>query len=552
MHLISAFVTSEALRTLLVYSLVILTGILLSRIKIYGLSFGIALSLFVGIILKSFGFVVNKEHLELFKEFGLILFVYALGYQLGPAFFNSFKKQGLIFNLLAFLTVFLSVLVTLAIKFIFNFDISIAVGILQGAVTNTPGLGAAQQVIKEIGQNPEMHLKNLGVGYAIVYPFGIVGIILSIILIRKIFKVDVNEEFNKIQANEDKVIIVRKSVNVTNPKLDKISINDIRNSIGKNFIISRIKKGDEVFTPKKDTIVEKGDILLIVADANSIDEVISTLGEETNIDLTKSNSNINSRKVIVTHKEILGVPLKNLDIINKYGVTITRIYRMGLEILPTPNTTLLFGDIIRVVGDEEGIQEVVKNFGHSQKKLYEPNIIPIFLGIILGIILGSIPFNIPGLPAAFKLGAAGGTIIVALLLSKFSPYMGIKNYMTPGVNLMLRDLGILFFLSSVGLSVGSDYFVILFSKIGLIYIGCGLLITIIPLVLLGFVSYRLYKINYLSLAGMMAGVTTDPPALAYAQSLHHSDYASLTYATVYPFVTFLRILFAQLLVLIFF
>ncbi|HPD67487.1 MAG TPA: putative transporter [Ignavibacteriales bacterium] len=552
MELLNAFITSEALRTLLIYSLVILIGILLSRIKIYGVSFGIAFALFIGIFFKSIGFDVNKEHLEFLKEFGLILFVYALGYQLGPAFFNSFKKQGIIFNLFAFFTVFMSVLVVLMLKYIFNLDISIAVGILQGAITNTPGLGAAQQVIKEIGQNTELHLKNLGLGYAIVYPFGILGIILSIIIIKKLFNIDTNNEFNKIKQKEDKVQIVRKTIKVSNQELNNISIGEFKNKVNKNFVISRIEKDNQVITPNKDTIVRLNDLLAIVTDSNSIDYIANFIGEVVDKDLTKTNAQVTSRKVIVTHKDVLNIPLKNLDIINKYGVTITRVYRMGLEILPDPNLSLQFGDIIRVVGDEDGIQEIVKAFGHSQKKLYEPNIIPIFLGIILGITLGSIPFNIPGLPAAFKLGAAGGTIIVALLLSKYSPYLGIKNYMTPGVNLMLRDLGILFFLSSVGLNVGADYFVILFSKVGIQYISYSLIITMLPLLILGIVAYKFYNVNYLSLIGMMAGVTTDPPALAYAQSLHGSDHAALTYATVYPFVTFLRILFAQLLILLFF
>ena len=544
------FITSEAVQTVFVYALVILFGLWLSKIKIKGISFGIAFALFVGIIFKSIGFNLNHSHIELFKEFGLILFVYALGYQLGPSFFNSFKKEGLKYNLLAFLGVFLSVCCVVVFYYIFNMDISILVGILQGAITNTPGLGAAQQALKEIGgQSLSQYTKNVGVGYAIVYPFGILGIISSMLIIKKLFDVDIEIEASKLNKNQKE--LVKANIIIRNSDLNNIKITDFKTKFNFDFIISRVKKESEIIIPNKDTELNQNDVILVICEKINLDEIIKNSGEITKEDISKHNGKVTTRKIIVTQDEVLNIPLYKLDLINKYGITITRIYRMGLELLPKSDMTLQFGDIIRIVGEEEEIEKIVKLFGHSQKKLYEPNLIPIFLGILLGIVIGYIPIPIPGLPAAFKLGAAGGTIIVSILMSKYSPKLNLKNYMTPGVNLMLRDLGILLFLASVGLNVGSDYFTILFSRTGLEYICLGLIITILPLLLIGIISYRQLKLNYLSVSGMMAGITTDPPALAYAQSFHQSEYAVLSYATVYPFVTFLRILFAQLLVLIF-
>lgn len=429
-------------------------------------------------------------------------------------------------------------------------DISILVGILQGAITNTPGLGAAQQALKEIGgQSLSQYTKNVGVGYAIVYPFGILGIISSMLIIKKLFNVDIEIEASKLNKNQKE--LVKANIIIRNSDLNNIKITDFKTKFNFDFIISRVKKESEIIIPNKDTELSQNDVILVICEKINLDEIIKNSGEITKEDISKHNGKVTTRKIIVTQDEVLNIPLYKLDLINKYGITITRIYRMGLELLPNSDMSLQFGDIIRIVGEEEEIEKIVKLFGHSQKKLYEPNLIPIFLGILLGIVIGYIPIPIPGLPAAFKLGAAGGTIIVSILMSKYSPKLNLKNYMTPGVNLMLRDLGILLFLASVGLNVGSDYFTILFSRTGLEYICLGLIITILPLLLIGIISYRQLKLNYLSVSGMMAGITTDPPALAYAQSFHQSEYAVLSYATVYPFVTFLRILFAQLLVLIF-
>ena len=545
-----AFISSEAVQTIFVYSLVILSGLWLSKLKVKGISFGIAFSLFVGIIFKSLGFSLNHFHIELFREFGLILFVYALGYQLGPTFFNSFRKEGLKYNLLALISVFLSASFVVIFYYLFNMNISILVGILQGAITNTPGLGAAQQTLKEIGgENINEYIKNLSVGYAIVYPFGILGIILSILTIKKIFNINTEDEAQKLRIAQKE--IAKENIVITNPELNNLSINEFKRKFDYDFIISRIKKIEDVFIPNKDTIINLNDIILVVGEKNSVNEIMNQAGEKASEDLSKQNNKVATRKIIVTNKEVLNVPLYRLDLINKYGVTITRVYRMGLEFFPNSNTILQFGDIVRIVGEEEEIEKITKLFGHSQKKLYEPNLIPIFLGLLLGIIIGFIPMPIPGLPSAFKLGTAGGTIIISILMSKYSPKLNLRNYMTPGVNLMLRDLGILLFLSSVGLNVGSDYFKILLSCEGVKYIALGLCITMIPLIAIGIFSYKFLGINYLSLSGMMAGITTDPPALAYAQSFHSSDYAALGYATVYPLVTFLRILFAQLLVLFF-
>lgn len=551
MEYVVSFINSEASRTILIYSLAICLGALLEKIKIWGISLGPAMTLIAAIILKTLGASVSKEHIEFARDFGLALFVYALGYQLGPGFLNSLKKEGIKYNSLAFLSVALSVAAAILIYFFFEKNVSLIVGILSGAVTNTPGLGAAQQTAKDLLTNPEIALQNLGLGYAIVYPFGVAGIIFSILIVKIIFRINIQNETRELEQKENKSTLVRTTYKVTNDKYTNMTLEKIRTEAEIDFIISRIKRNENVFIPTKDTIIFKNDLVSIVADKEASNRLKEIFGEITDIDITKNVGEITTRKIIVTNKEAIGKKLSELDYPNKFGARLTRIYRMGIELLPTGNTVLQFGDIVRVVGDDVAISEVMKNLGHSQKKLYEPNPVPIFLGITAGIFVGSIPIYLPGLPAPFKFGIAGGVILSAIVLSQLSARYSLKNYMTPGANLMLRELGILMFLVSVGLNVGSDYFAILFSLNGVKIIIFGLAITMLPLIATGIFARAIFKLNFLRIAGILAGSTTDPPALAYAQKAFESDIPAISFAGVYPFTMLLRIISAQLLIIAF-
>jgi putative transport protein len=537
--------------TILIYSLVISVGVFLGRIKISGISLGIVFVLFAGIAASHFGFNTNHEVVDFIKDFGLILFVFSIGLQVGPGFFSSFKRGGLTLNLLALCVVLLGSFIVIIIHYATGMSMPMLVGVMSGAVTNTPGLGAAQQTLVQVSGGAEV--PPIGLGYAVAYPFGVLGIILTMLLMRKLLKINVSEElnlYNKIQHPEEQ-LPERISIQVTNRKVIGETISEIISTINHSFVISRILHKGDLMPAGSDNVLHENDIVLVVAQKGAIPAIIAQIGIVSDIDLSVKSGKLISRRLLVTNHDVFGKRLGSLNLRAKYNINITRVYRSGIEIVASPELRLQMGDKLTVVGDEGSIDKVIKEIGNSIRRLDEPNIIPIFIGILLGVLLGSIPFHIPGVANPIKLGLAGGPLIVALLLSKYGYKFQLVSYTTPSANLMLREIGIVLFLASVGLASGEKFVPTLISGDGFIWMGYGAIITIVPLLGIGLFARLVLKRNYLELCGLLAGSMTDPPALAFANSIAQSEAPAVAYATIYPLVMFLRIFVAQLLILLF-
>ena len=537
--------------TILVYSFVIALGVALGKIKIRGISLGITFVLFAGIAVSHFGFTVNHELIDFIKDFGLILFVFSIGLQVGPGFFSSFKKGGMSLNMLGLAIVFTGALTTLALHWITGMSLPMLVGVMSGAVTNTPGLGAAQQALSQVaGAGP---VPEIGVGYAIAYPFGVIGIILTIILIQKIFLIDARKEldqFNQYQ-HPTELLPERISIQITNPAIFGKSIFDVSKQVKPDYVISRVLHDGEIRVPASGTVLHENDIILVVAQKGQIMDLISAFGKQSDRDLSCEPGKLASRQVMVTRREVFGKALGALKLRTRYGINITRVYRSGIELIASPQLKLQMGDRLTVVGDLDSITKAATELGNSIKRLNEPNIIPIFTGILLGVLLGSIPVLIPGIPNPVKLGLAGGPLIVAILLSKYGYRFSLVSYTTPSANLMLREIGIVLFLASVGIRSGEKFIPSLLSGDGLIWMGCGAVITLLPILFVGILSRYFTKRNFFEICGLLSGSMTDPPALAYANSIAQSEAPAVAYATVYPLVMFLRIFTAQLMILLF-
>lgn len=538
----------------MILALTIMLGILLGRVKIAGISLGATFILFVGILFGELGMKVDRSLLHFFQEFGLILFVFSIGLQVGPSFFSNFKKGGRTLNLLATLNVVLAVVVTTVIYFLSGVPLQTMVGIMSGAITNTPGLGAAQQAYSEIVGVDD---PSIGMGYAVAYPLGVVGIILSIILIRWIGRVNIKEEEAKLEEerSEEELSAIPISLQVTNPALFGHTVKSLTELLhGRKFVVSRIwkKATDEIHIATIDTVLSEGDRIFVITEQPHIDALIVTVGRKLHIDRKRwilEGSKYISRKLVVTNREINGRTLKSLNLRALYGVNVTRIYRAGVEIVASPNFALQYGDRLNVVGSDAAIDSMEELIGNSIKRLDEPNLVTIFLGIALGILVGSIPIMFPGIPQPVKLGLAGGPLVVAILIARFGYKLKLVAYTTTSANLILREMGISIFLACVGLNAGNGFVDTLVNNGGFVWVGYGLLITLIPLLVVGLLGRFVFKLNYLQLSGMMAGATTDPPALAYANSLSDSDAAAVGYATVYPLTMFLRVLAAQLMII---
>ncbi|WP_288765210.1 putative transporter [uncultured Porphyromonas sp.] len=540
--------------SLMILALTIMLGILLGRVKIAGISLGATFILFVGILFGELGMKVDRSLLHFFQEFGLILFVFSIGLQVGPSFFSNFKKGGRTLNLLATLNVVLAVVVTTVIYFLSGVPLQTMVGIMSGAITNTPGLGAAQQAYSDITgiEDP-----SIGMGYAVAYPLGVVGIILSIILIRWIGRVNIKEEEAKLEEERagEELSAIPISLQVTNPALFGHTVKSLTELLhGRTFVVSRIwkKETDEIHIATIDTVLSEGDRIFVITEQPHIDALIVTVGRKLHIDRKRwilEGSKYVSRKLVVTNREINGRTLKSLNLRALYGVNVTRIYRAGVEIVASPNFALQYGDRLNVVGSDAAIDSMEELIGNSIKRLDEPNLVTIFLGIALGILVGSIPIMFPGIPQPVKLGLAGGPLVVAILIARFGYKLKLVAYTTTSANLILREMGISIFLACVGLNAGNGFVDTLVNNGGFVWVGYGLLITLIPLLVVGLLGRFVFKLNYLQLSGMMAGATTDPPALAYANSLSDSDAAAVGYATVYPLTMFLRVLAAQLMII---
>lgn len=532
---------------ILFVAITIAMGLWLGRIKIGGISLGITWILFVGILLGHLGVRVEANTLHFIKEFGLILFVYAIGLQVGPSFFSSFKEGGLRLNLLAVAIVLLGVAVTYGIGVITGTDMSTMAGIYSGAITNTPGLGAAQQTYADLHGVPD---ETMAMGYAAAYPLGVVGIIFSTLLLRWVARINLDKEVLPQKGQEQAAMQVK--VRMTNPQWADKRVSDVVHSGCQPFVIAQIRHADgSIELANSNTILQSDDVLLCETCANGKEQLVALLGEECSaVDFSSnSDSPIVSRRIAVSNAKMNGMRLGRLHLRSLYDINITRICRSGIELLATEDLQLQVGDRVSVLGTEADVQKVANLLGNEMKKLDHPNLIPIFLGIFLGIILGSIPIKFPGLPMPVKLGLAGGPLIVAILIGRFGPFYKMVTYTTTSANLMLREVGISLFLAAVGLGAGSN-FVSTIVNGGYMWVFYGLAITLIPLIIVTFIGRFVMHIDYFTLIGMVAGATTDPPALAYANSLGENSQSSVAYATVYPLTMFLRILTAQILVIL--
>ena len=542
--------------SILLLSFVIAAGIQLGKIKVFGVSLGITLVLFVGIILGHFGFTINHNVIHFFKEFGLILFVYSVGMQVGPGFFSSFKKGGITLNMLACGIVFLGVVTAIILHYATGIPMPTMVGILSGAVTNTPGLGAAQQAFSDMYGSTD---NTIALGYAVAYPLGVIGIILSIIFIRYVLRVKVvkeNEQLNNEDSshtNEAKPV----SLIVKNPAVFGKSVGELSNLLEhRDFVISRIwhDSDKQIEIVSANTVLMENDKVFVITTEQDAQTIKTFIGEEIDMERKqwiRMESQFINRRILITKPELNGKRLGQLKLRKLYGINITRINRAGVDLVATPHLTLQVGDRVNVVGTETAVTNVEKVLGNSMKRLNEPNLITIFIGIALGIVLGSIPITFPGIPQPVKLGLAGGPLIVAILISRFGYKYKLVTYTTQSANLMLREIGITLFLACVGISAGDGFVDTIVNNGGFAWIGYGFIITTVPLLIIGCIGRYFCKVNYFTLMGLIAGSTTDPPALAYSNATAGNDAPSVGYATVYPLTMFLRVLTAQLLILFF-
>ncbi len=531
------------------YAFVIAAGVFLGKIKIFGVSLGVTFVLFVGIMMGHFGFTGDHQILHFIRDFGLILFVFCIGLQVGPSFFSSFKKGGMTLNLLAVGIVLLNIVVALSLFFILNgrIELPMMVGILYGAVTNTPGLGAAQEALNQLHYDgPQIAL-----GYACAYPLGVVGIIGSIILIRYIFRINFTKEENEWNRNSEDMHKKPKLMHleVHNEALYGKNLSTVRKFLGRDFVCSRIRKRGHVSIPHTDTLLEQDDQLFVVCSEDDAAAITAFIGREIFVDWEKQDTPMVSRRILVTKPEINGKRLGTLNFRSMYNVNITRVNRSGVDLFANPNLTLQVGDRVMVVGSIDAVERVANVLGNSLKRLNEPNIITLFVGIFLGILVGSLPIAFPGMPTPVKLGLAGGPLVVAILIGRFGYKFHLVTYTTQSANLMLREIGIVLFLASVGIDAGANFVQTVVDGDGLLYVGCGFLITVIPLLIIGAIGRWYYKINYFILMGLIAGSNTDPPALAYSNQVTGSDAPAVGYSTVYPLCMFLRILAGQLILL---
>ena len=539
----------------LIYAFVIATGVMLGKIKIGGISLGVTFVLFMGILVGHFGFTVDHTIMHFIKEFGLILFIFSIGLQVGPSFFTSFKKGGMQLNGLACLLVLLGISVTLSLFYIFNGDISIPmlVGIMQGAVTNTPGLGAAQEALRQLSEAGELTgpIPSIGLGYAVAYPMGVIGVLLSFIIIRGIFRIKLEKEEESLTSHKGNHEVPNWiTIRVTNEALVGSTLSACQSMIRRQFIASRLFNGNEVIIPSDETKLALGDILSVIVNTADERSVTAFLGKKIDYVWEDSENTMISRRIVVTQGNINGRTIGSLAFRSLYGVNITRVHRSGIDLLARPELYLQVGDRVTVVGALESIKKVEKILGNTLKRLNEPHLITIFLGIFVGILVGSIPIHFPNMPMPAKLGLAGGPLIVAILLGRFGYRLKLITYTTQSANLMLREMGISLFLASVGISAGAEFVDTVVSPDGLRWILSGVLITMVPAITVGIIG-RLLKINYFTLIGMISGSCTNPPALAYSGSIANNDAPAVAYSTVYPLTMFLRIICAQFIILLF-
>lgn len=535
----------------LLYSFVIAVGVLLGKIKFFGVSLGVTFVLFTGIVCGHFGLTGNTQILTFLQDFGLILFVFCIGLQVGPSFFSSFKKGGIAMNLVAMGIVALNIAVAVALYYGLNgrIELPMMVGILCGTVTNTPGLGAANEALSQLNYNGPQ----IAMGYACAYPLGVLGIIGSIIAIRYICQINLKkeeEDIAKEEAANPHLTPRMMHLEVHNEALAGKTLLQVRDFMGRDFVCSRILQNGHVSIPNRDTVFHLGDQLFVVCAEDDAEAIIAFIGPKIEVDWEKQDTPMVSRRILITQPKMNGKQLGKFHFSSMYGVNVTRVNRSGMDIFASRNLTLQVGDRVMVVGPQDAVERVANLMGNSLKRLDHPNIVTIFVGIFLGIFFGSLPIAFPGIPTPVKLGLAGGPLIVSILIGRFGYKLKLVTYTTMSANLMLREIGIALFLASVGIKAGANFVNTVVDGDGLLYVGCGFLITVIPLLIMGAVARWHYKMNYFMLMGLIAGSNTDPPALAYSNQTAGNNAPAVGYSTVYPVSMFLRILTAQLLILI--
>ena len=547
--LYSLFIEHSALQAVVVLSLISAIGLGLGKIHVCGISLGVTFVFFAGILAGHFGLSIDPQMLNYAESFGLIIFVYALGLQVGPGFFSSFRKGGVTLNMLAIAVVILGTLLTVVCSYTTEVSLPNMVGILCGATTNTPALGAAQQTLKQMG----LESSTPALGCAVAYPLGVIGVILAVLLIRKLL---VRREDLEVKEKDDANKTYIAAFQVHNPAIFDKSIKDIAHMSYPKFVISRLWRDGNVSIPTSEKIIKEGDRLLVVTSEKDALALTVLFGEQENtgwnkedIDWNAIDSQLISQRIVVTRPELNGKKLGALRLRNHYGINISRVYRSGVQLLATPELTLQLGDRLTVVGEAAAIQNVEKVLGNAVKSLKEPNLVAVFVGIILGLALGAVPFSIPGISTPIRLGLAGGPIIVGILIGTFGPRLHMITYTTRSANLMLRALGLSLYLACLGLDAGAHFFDTVFRPEGLLWIGLGFGLTVVPTVLVGFFAFKIMKIDFGSVSGMLCGSMANPMALNYANDTIPGDNPSVAYATVYPLSMFLRVIIAQVLLM---
>ena len=543
-------------QSLIVLLIAISVGFFVGKIRIGSISLGVAAVMFVGLFLGHYGFRMDESILVFVRDFGLILFVYGIGIQVGPSFFSSFKKDGLLFNLLAVGTVLLGGLITYFIHVITKIDIENAVGLMSGSVTNTPGLGAAKSTLQEIQNKfPSKVFSDPTIAYAITYPLGVIGIITTIVLSKIVLKINFAKELFICNDSTDKSeVIIHEKCRVTNSAIFGKSIYEIFKEFDiHNIIISRLKNSGSqvVYSPSLDTKIHEKDVIMVVGAPKNVEQFIKRIGKVSTDLFIESEHDVVTKNIFVTKKSSTHKTLAELDLYNKFNLKVTRVFRSGMELLAQPNLRLNYGDRLKIVGNKEAISEVEKIIGNSEKRLLEPDFLSLFGGLIIGIIIGSIPIFIPSLPVPLKLGFAAGPLLTALVISRYGGIGVIHSYINNGAVHFMKDLGICLFFAAVGIHAGASFYENFIKFNGWLWIYYGCYITLIPLVILVLIGRFVFKLNFFQLVGIMSGAYTDPAALAFSTKYLDSDIPIQAYATVYPMVTIFRIFIAQLLILLF-
>ena len=549
-----AFLEPTMVQAVIIISLVSALGLYLGRIKIFGISLGITFVFFAGILAGHLGIVVNKDMLYFAQSFGLILFVYALGLQVGPGFFSSLKKGGVAMNMMGLGVILLGLIMTVGLHWVTGVSLSNMVGLLCGAVTNTPALGAAQQALLQIDPANTKGVTDMALACAVAYPLGVVGVILAIIILRALFA---DKKQKDLKEQRDTTTYVAE-FHVSNPAIYEKSIKDVMKLTDKHFVISRVWRNGKVSIPTSDTLLHEHDHLLIISVKSDVENIKVLFGEQENVDWNKADidwnaidSQLISRRIAVTRNRVNGVKLGSLRLRNLYGINITRVNRAGIDLLASPDLRLQIGDRLTIVGEANSVNTVGKILGDEIKRLNNPNLLAVFIGISLGMLLGALPITLPRMSTPVKLGIAGGPIIVGILMGAFGPRFHLTTYTTMSANLMLRQLGIIIYLAGLGIDSGVHFFETVFRAEGLLWIGLGFLLTIVPVLIVGFIASQFFKLDYAHNVGMLCGSMANPMALSYANTTVDGDEPSVSYATVYPLSMFIRVISAQLVLMLF-